>query len=180
MSKRFGRNQRRKMREEIAMKNEMLSEALGRSDAKAREVQELRNRLSLWAEDIAHLLGPESAFNERVMRREVRDIHAFSGVLQMLPPVRLLTPARVPEEMPQFASIGSVIEAAIYLARLGGSPADKMRRELRIVLESRNGDVAYAMSDARHRRWSPRDVRYMADIIALEMAEHLSQEGRAA
>jgi hypothetical protein len=165
------------MREEIATKNDLLSEALNRSAARGREAQELRSRLSTWAEDIAHLLGPESAFNEQVMRREVRDIRAFGGALQMLPPVRLMAAGpRGSEEAPQFVRTENVIEAAIYLARIDGPEADKMRRQLRIVLESRNGSVAYAMGDDRHRHWSPRDVDYMARMIALAMAKHLAVE----
>lgn len=177
MSKRFGRNQRRKLREEVANLTASRDLHVQRTVRAQAETRELALRLSTWAEDIAHMLGRESAFNEQVMRQQVRDVRSFGGALRMMPPVRLLAPTRGPEEPPQFASVENVIEAAIYLARIDGPPADRMRRQLRIVLESRNGDVAYAMSDDRHRRWSPRDVRYMAEMIALEMARHLVAEG---
>lgn len=176
MSKRFGRNQRRHMRDEIATSREMLSEAMNRSAARGREVAELKHRLTSWAGDIAQLLGPESAFNEQVMRREIRDMRALGGALRMLPPVRLSAPLLGPDEVPQFAEVGSVIEAAIYLARVDGDEAGRMRGQIRIFLESRNGDVAYAMNDDRHRRWSPRDIEYMSQMIALEMAKHLREQ----
>lgn len=44
MSRRFGRNQRRQMREEIATSREMLSEALNRSGERGREIVALRKQ----------------------------------------------------------------------------------------------------------------------------------------
>lgn len=178
MAKRFGRNQRRQMREQITRMYQHQAEAMDNLGRVQKERQRLADRLTAWAKDIAHLLGPESAFNEQVMRQEVRDVHAFGDALRMLLPVKLVGPTPSPEDMPQFASVGSVIEAAIYLARVHEPMADKMRRELRIVLESRNGDLAYAMNDDRHCRWSPQDINFMARMIAEKMAEHLATEDR--
>lgn len=73
MSRRFGRNQRRRMREEIALQAMLLrqtrasleSESAGRLKEKRARVA-LEHEMAEWAERIASLLGPESAFAREV------------------------------------------------------------------------------------------------------------------
>jgi hypothetical protein len=65
MASRFGRNQRRKMREQIAQLNKQhTSETEARKLAESYE-RETRYRLDAWAADIRNLLGNDSVFNER-------------------------------------------------------------------------------------------------------------------
>ena len=167
MSKRFGRNQRRKLREEIATKNEMLSEALNRSRARKIEADELRSRLHTWAEDVAQLMGPDSAFNEQVRRMGVEDVHSFGGRLQ-LAPIRLSPVA--PTFAGQMTSVETVINALIWRLHLS---RDEFRHLIRIELENRYAEpVGYALLP--DHIWTQRDIDYLAQGIARKMVAHLN------
>lgn len=167
MAKRFGRNQRRHMREEIATKNELLSEALNRSAARGREANELRGRLETWARDVMHLMGDDSAFNERVKRMAVDDRYADMGRLQLSPIYDLgpIGPRDAPPLMVQ-----TIITALIWRLHMS---RDEFRPMIRIELENRFKEpVGYAL--AEDHRWTERDIEYLSRRIATGMATLLN------
>ena len=94
MSRRFGRNQRRKMREEIATHAMLLrqSQASLASESEAR-LKEKRKRLELagdlqeWARRIADLLGTDSAFARKLIEKGV-DPSLFRAIVEMGNPMR--------------------------------------------------------------------------------------------
>lgn len=167
MAKRFGRNQRRHMREEIATKNELLSEALNRSAARGREAAELRSRLERWAGDVMRLMGDDSAFNERVKRMSIDDGYAAGGQLRLSPTYDLgpIGPRDAPPLMVQ-----TVITALIWRLHMS---RDEFRPMIRIELENRFREpVGYAL--AEDHRWTERDIEYLSRRIATEMATLLN------
>ena len=168
MARRFGRNQRRHMREEIATKNEMLSEALNRSRERKLEADELRSRLHRWAEDVAQLMGPDSAFNEQVRRMAVEDVRSFGGRLRLNPvDLTRIVPRSAPVPM---TSVETIISALIWRLHLS---RDEFRPMIRVELENRYAEpVGYAL--AEEHRWTERDVRYLAERIAREMTDLLN------
>lgn len=156
------------MREEIAAKNEMLSEALNRSAARGREADELRSRLHRWAEDVARLMGPDSAFNEQVRRMAVEDVRSFGGRLRLSPvDLMRIVPRSAPVPM---TSVQTIIEALIWRLHLS---RDEFGPMIRIELENRYAEpVGYAL--AEDHRWTEHDVRYLSERIAREMTDLLN------
>lgn len=174
MAKRFGRNQRRHLREEIATKNELLSEALNRSAARGREAAELRNRLTRWAEEILHLMGEDSAFNEQL--RRVRS----NGMLDRLMLSPVPAPISMRDRAPRWEQVSSVIEACILRCNI---KSDDLRGHVAVEIGDHMGSLAgYAMSRDRREAWTPRDIHYVAELIANQMAKVLAHErkGKAA
>lgn len=168
MSKRFGRNQRRHMRERIANLLAAQAEAHDHLRKARDEASELRSRLHRWAEDVAQLMGPDSAFNEQVRRMAVEDVRSFGGRLR-LSPVDLMQ--IVPRSAPvPVTSVVTIIEALIWRLHLS---RDEFRPMVRIELENRYAEpVGYAL--AEDHRWTERDVRYLAERIAREMTDLLN------
>lgn len=175
MSRRFGRNQRRAMREtiaekdrQIAVSNEMFSEVSNRSAARKREADELRGRLETWARDVMRLMGDDSAFNERVKRMTVDERFAGGGLLQLAPIVDLPPISRGVEPMP--TTVQTVISALIWRLHMS---RDEFRPMIRIELENRFKEpVGYAL--AEDHRWTERDIEYLSRRIAGEMATLLN------
>ncbi len=169
MAKRFGRNQRRHMREEIATKNELLSEALNRSAARGREAAELRSRLETWARDVMRLMGDDSAFNERVKRMAVDDRYVDMGWHLTNPIVDMPPISRDARPMPPM-TVRTIITALIWRLHMS---RDEFRPMIRIELENRFKEpVGYAL--AKDHRWTERDIEYLSRRIATEMATLLN------
>jgi hypothetical protein len=166
MARRFGRNQRRQMREEIATKNELLSEALNRSAARGREVDMLRGRLEQWAGEVVHLMGRDSAFNERVAKMTVNDRYMDRLRLR---PIEFVPLGRGPDRMP-VATVETIITALIWRLRMS---RDEFQHMIRIELEARDATpVGYALPIEHH--WTRRDQEYLARRIAAEMVDVLN------
>ena len=165
MAKRFGRNQRRHMREEIAKKDQML--ATSRSEAAA-----LRHRLTEWSTEILHLLGSDSAFNEQL--RRIRN----EGLLDRLQLSPIPAPVFMRDRAPQWERVSDVITACIMRCQIR---SDDLRGQIAVEIGDHMGQlVAYAISEDRRQAWTPRDIRYMAEMIANEMANHLARRMAAA
>lgn len=168
MSKRFGRNQRRKMREALAERQDAFERAVIREIEERRRANELSSRLHRWAEDVAQLMGPDSAFNEQVRRMAVEDVRSFGGRLRLSPvDLMRIVPRSAPVPM---TSVVTIIEALIWRLHLS---RDEFRPMVRIELENRYAEpVGYAL--AEDHRWTERDVRYLAERIAREMTDLLN------
>lgn len=177
MAARFGRNQRRKMRDaltekdrQISVMNEMLTEAMNRSAACGREVASLRQRLEAWARDVMHLMGEDSAFNERVRRMTIDERYAGAGQLEFAPIVDLSPVSRSMKASATPITVRTVITALIWRLHMS---RDEFRPMIRIELENRfKQPVGYALSP--EHRWTPRDAEYLSRRIADEMVTHLN------
>lgn len=170
MSKRFGRNQKRRLREEIAAKNEMLSEALNRSAERAADARYLRQRLEEWATEILHLMGPDSAFNEKLTR------YRTEGLMDRL----RLNPVRAPITMrdsaPRWEKVSDVIEACILRCQI---KSDDLHGMIAVEIGDHMGSlVGYGLPEDRRKAWTPRDINTIANLIANEMAVHLIKQGQ--
>jgi hypothetical protein len=173
MAKRFGRNQRRKMRDEIAsVQWELKSSRKSENETNARYV-ELSRRLTSWAEEVLRLMGQDSAFNEQVRRMAVEDVRSYGGVLRLAPPIRM--PVFSPREKPIPLSSYTVIEALIWRLHVS---ADEFSDMVRIELENRHAEsVGYALS--RKLGWGEKDAEYLARQIARQLIA-VMQQGKAA
>lgn len=170
MAKRFGRNQRRAMREEISRIGEERSITRGQLVRSEQRFSALENRLGQWADDVLRLMGPDSAFNEQVRRMTV---HENCGDVLRLE-TRITPSYRSFNEPPVVASM--VIEALIWRLHMS---SDDLSHKIRIVLENRHGEpVGYALH--KSHVWSTKDQNYLAQRIADEMVHHLNKNKAAA
>lgn len=172
MAKRFGRNQRRKMREALAEKQDALENAvIGRVEER-RRANELEARLSRWAKDVVQLMGRDSAFNEQVRRMQVSESTLQSGRFRF-PTVNIARFSPHPMRMP-VASVQTVLEALIWRLHLS---REELRPMIRIELENRYAQpVGYAL--AEDHRWTERDIEYLSRRIAVEMTDLLNRSKR--
>lgn len=163
MSARFGRNQRRKMREQVASLTASRDTHVRRTVEAQAETREIASRLHRWAEDIAQLMGPDSAFNEQVRLMGVEDVHSYGGRLR-------LAPVDLARFAPNCASVGiasvsTVIEALIWRLHLS---RDEFRPMVRIELVNRYAQPVGYVLPIGHK-WTGRDEEYLARRIAREM-----------
>ena len=166
MANRFGRNQRRKMREQIyAAQSDVnrLNKAVVEANVRA---DRLAKRIENWASDIAQLLGPTSAYNERPMSVHLEDVRHLGGVMRM-EPMRMAELTQPDSQISEFATI---IDLAVHTAEISKESRDRMSEEMRIKIESRHGNIAYAINQDRAKNWSPCDITCMAEMIANRMA----------
>ena len=171
MARRFGRNQRRQLREQLAKAERAHAYATDRYRTAEREQGRLRQRLEDWAQEIRHIMGADSAFNEHLAARRQ---HYPESSLRLRPIMSL--PIGPRDAAPVWDRVEDVIEVGIFRC---------MGRDLgqHIALEIVGPDgalVAYGLSKDMERRWSPRSIRYFADMIATEMARHLVIEDERA
>jgi hypothetical protein len=173
MAKRFGRNQRRKMREHIEQQRRSFLEMHGELMRVRKHCAALDRRLNEWAGDVARLMGSDSAFNEQVRRMAVEDINGYGGVLQLMPQISLSAPV-AHGGMPMMVTYETVIRALIWRLHMS---RDEFSGVVRIELENRYGEpVGYALHP--EHRWTEKDAEYLARRIAREMVAHMGR-GRA-
>lgn len=88
MSKRFGRNQKRKMREEIQRKDNALDECFRLQDGLEQNLRDLRYKMEMWARDIVHVFGRDTPFADEYGRRATSYTPRAGDRLQFSPPPR--------------------------------------------------------------------------------------------
>lgn len=172
MAKRFGRNQRRQMREEIAKAQRAHEYATNRYRDAERERARLEERLARWATEILHLLGRDSAFNEQLTRYRTA---GHMPTLKLLP-IRNAPVAPLPGDVPRYERISDVIEACIMRCRIKSNDLERM---IAVEIGDHMGTlVAYGVPEERRRKWSPRDIEMIGQLIANEMAQHLAADNQ--
>lgn len=173
MGKRFGRNQRRKLREENQqLMNTCMELARDRAGFE-KLANEWRDRIDRWASEIRYLLGDNSAFNETLKRVRVENLDALGGRLRLCndnQPVSFTVKSLLVEES------FSIIEAFYMTARV---EPDRYKPNITVLIEDRDGNaVALAVDRQRLTNWSPRVIRENAQMIALQMAQFYDAERR--
>lgn len=174
MSKRFGRNQRRKMRAEIAELMESRERITMRFVDERRRNNELSAQLSSWAQDVVDLIGRDSAFNLQAQSIAVQDVGVFGDSINLDQGVRLARMGGVvkPGDVPTLIPARQVIRALIWRLRLS---TDGLGTQVRIQLENEHREpVAYVLGV--DQRWTERDIRYIANDIARKLIAFLNKE----
>lgn len=136
MGKRFGRNQKRKLRAAlaVALENEQSARLLEDDErSKRRSVEarygNLEHRVHLWEQRILDVLGPASAF-ARVMQKH-----------QLAYPIDASTPVRLRTKGPHYMT-GAIVEAFATYVRAN---IDDVSGRVRAELISPKGRSAIAM-----------------------------------
>lgn len=168
MAKRFGRNQRRRMREELA--------------AKAVEIEGLGQTVDLEKRKFAALWEMNEK-QDRVIRRTARLLgENFIGLapkerlsLQLITGevIRIPVPADVPSYLTPFDAIDAmsmVLDRVEIGASNGSVSLDYLRQHVDVIYRTPAGDVGYGFG---RNTFHGVPVRYAAERIANAMAEHL-------
>jgi hypothetical protein len=165
MASRFGRNQRRKMREQIAQLNKQhTSETEARKLAESYE-RETRYRLDAWAADIRNLLGNDSVFNERYQ--------SLVAHTSMAPYMRIPKPLRtidvsVGRPAMETLSNDATIRAAIWRINMD---RDRFTGMVRVVLTNENGvTCGLAISDGDIPRTN-QDIEHLSKMVASKLVK---------
>lgn len=192
MSKRFGRNQRRAMREVIARKDSALDgafEEIDRQRALTKRAWEkaklLEDRLSRWASRIHAIVGPGSAFALDPATQKVSDDYfemiALGGRPHRIRPPRALSLVDLLESKPMpIDTAYMVVEAFALFAE---HHEDALRHRQIVEIRSRDGRLALTMDDRTYYDLKARDpgyiVRYFHERLMREFLEPKKQPAAA-
>lgn len=178
MAKRFGRNQRRKLRQENEALAGYLRVAIDRKVAVEEANHALERRLIDWADEVLHLCGDCSAYNEtlrQMLRLDDRPSYDVPLLPTSLPSCAV---ASRHSYLPESTVAMRTIEAFVYTMTMR---PEAIPPRLHFALVSKAGPiVAYAVDRQLFLNPSPRMVGDMALRIARDMAAYLRGQNRAA
>lgn len=168
MGKRYGRNQKRRHREQIAALHEthVIDRAL--LDRTSMRAAELDSEMREWDEEIRRLCGEYSA-----LRRVTPELKSRHPIREM-PIVEPLGTRPFGGEMEISASMTMNVRERMRRFVFTLEHDDmRMQRLIRFMEADGRGGVAYAISDlALERGFGRREIAYLANEIATNMARH--------
>lgn len=177
VSKRFGRNQRRRMRENLAL-------AAQREAGLARDLryvgdraEDLQSRMLDWARIIHHHLGDEHPFNEKIVERVEKRVPELAERRRFMPLDR--TPAW--QSLGKLMTYGEVarefLETVTHLVEM---KPDVISMGVHLIVRAPDKSAAYMIDDRAlyPGRRDPRFVRFLADEIARKLAHYMNVDMR--
>ena len=169
MAKRFGRNQRRRMREDMARLSAKVGEATELLGIAARENREWKRRTAEWRDEIIRLLGEKSAFLDEPP--EVTDLQP--GRPQRAVPQGRITTIEMPDNVPPMQQMDYVILHKLDTA----CDADyaTMSKLMRVICTNGDERVLAVSDEYMHLGLAERDVWYLANQLAHDFAVHQRQ-----
>lgn len=182
MGKRYGRNQRRRHREEIAALNSQvgrLKEAHERESGLARHfasrIRELEELIREWDGELTSLFGHYTALRSKPALHEGQPIRQL--------PVR--RPVRPRADFGGHVSMddmtNSIENIRAFVLQVRRDPP-RMSRLFRFIERDGRGGVTYAISEYQLATvgLGPRDVRMVAEMIANYLVDGINREFRDA
>lgn len=174
MSKRYGRNQKRRHRDRIAaleQSQEMDRALLSRVSS---ELSSLRSEVEQWDEEIRRLLGEHSA-----LRRETHEVLSRNPLREV--PIRM--PVSKPYDVEAMDMVQPTMWARERMRRFVFTIQKddlRMQRLIRFMEIDGYGGVAYSISEtALAQGFGRREIAYMAHEIATNMAGHWNSHERS-
>jgi hypothetical protein len=171
VSKRFGRNQRRKLREQIQTEAERVQFMQGQQMMLSDRIRGLEGRLTNWARAINSQLGPEHPMNERIYEMVVERLPYANEIRRFAETPRFSSQEAMSRTLEDASVALTYVEAVTHLVEL--EPA-RFGFSVRALLHSRDGSTAY-MIDRQVLRDGRRDPRFV-QWLANELAEKLSRQ----
>lgn len=180
MSKRYGRNQKRRAREQIELLAGVAVSAQRHAESATSEVRRLRGMIQDWDGDIKRMLGAYSAFRGYPDSISVRHLPKTGQRMPVQEDVSIsLEPMEVTAAM-------SYTVGRLHLMQFE-SKRDivSLRQLMRTCFIDEGGRVAYALGYEidghvfREAVMSDRERRHLADQIAASMVSH-AQSAKAA
>lgn len=173
MARRFGRNQRRRMREEIAALEVEVSDLKEARVNNMSHLRKLEHEVETWDDEISRLLGPFSSF-----RKDTQRSSAMRGPIHHMH-VGGATPAPSVQEFVSDEKV--MLDPVERMHRFVLSMDDLPHEAVRMIrFKESNGklDVAYSVSTLQIAQcgFTKRDTHHLAMKIATGMAELLNTE----
>lgn len=178
MSKRFGRRQRRAAREKIAALEAAGSEAAENYLRASRRASRLASEFDYWQDEITRLLGPESALAPKTAERAVQEIERRPYHTMHERSVRLS-----PHSWEDHA-LTSVVHRKIslqqFLIEVQDHP-ERFSRMVRLVQNDRTNSALLLSNEQFLRQgFGEREIEWLAEEIARQLARHVNADRRAA
>jgi hypothetical protein len=186
MSRRFGRNQRRRMRETIANGADQIRRLSSVASERYRDMIKERTRRAMverelvdWAARILTVAGPNSAFARHISTEGV-DAGVFEAValrggsyqLSPIEPITLLGPTR---ERAMLGAARTVVEAFALLADLD---ADQLSHRVRFQISGPDGATALLLDQTTlHRLRAGRNAELAVYLLDRLIKPYLREEG---
>ncbi len=170
MAKRYGRNQRRKHREEIAAAQADLAKTTARYRAVLSELWELEEVIKDWDCDVRKLLGAYSAFliETPSIAGDVKPFRVDSAFT--------LSPILTDEVLTPSMSAMRIMRTLRHEVSVRNNPhTPYLEQVVRLSHDDGSGPIvhtAYTINDATLMRLGKRDIPALASQIAEQMAAH--------
>jgi hypothetical protein len=164
MSKRFGRNQKRKMREEMTR----LKEEHRYSTIKALN---LESRMSLWARQMNSYLGPSHPLNERIQTIVLSRNPVLSDRYRFMKPISFQEIMN--QSLEDISIARDYIETVLHLVSVR---KDDIGYSVIAELVSQDKQCYYAIDESylKNGRQDPRFVHWLSKELAVKLSEHIS------
>lgn len=168
MSKRFGRNQKRKMREQIAHLEKKAIEG----DWWRTESLSLESRLVNWARSMNSYLGSDHPLNERIHKITLQRVPYLEERLRFNKPLTLQKAMDI--NLSDFSTACEYIDTVLHVVNVH---RDKVSHSVRVELLSPDQRSYFAIdeSELKNGRRDPRFIHWMSEEIASRLSEHVSQ-----
>lgn len=172
--KRFGRNQRRKLREQVAALEAAGADLARSTKELVVEKRVLQDRLIEWARSIHSQLGPEHPFNEDIAEMLQGYLPRLVEFTRFVEQPRASFHQRVGVSL----ACGSValryVNAVTHLVELY---PDRVDYTIRVVLRGPDDASAYLIDlrELQKGRSDPRFVKWIAAEIARKLGHHLAK-----
>lgn len=174
MSKRFGRNQKRKLRADVERFRGAADRLADKVTAETRRYGELEGRVEDWSRAILSQLGPGHPFNERIMELVEKRLPELYERRRFSPPGREMTSYQTLERHTAHPRVAqAIIEAVAHLVEVG---ADRVTPTVRCIIRAPDKSAAYMIDERalQDGRRDPRFVTWISREVARKLAQHLT------
>ena len=172
MSKRYGRNQKRRARELIAALEDMHTMDRAHLAYVSKRAAELDAEMRAWDEEIKRMLGTYSA-----LRRSTPEMHSSHPIRDMPIHEPISRMIRLDGEISMSEMTMPVRERMRRFVFTLRRDDMRMRRLIRFMETDGKGGVAYSISEeAIAHGFGRREISYLANEIASNMANHWNSQ----
>lgn len=171
MSKRFGRKQKRKLREQVVV----LEKEKAAKQSKIDRMSYLVNLITEWDENIRRLLGPQTAFRLKTELNLVdrTDLPEYWRVFYA-PSINCFESSVAMSHGPEVAA--SIQNLRKMMVEIRQRP-DDFRKAIRLIVANKQQAAIYVDDDYLSRNGlTERDIRWVAEDIARQLALGLNRE----
>lgn len=168
MAKRFGRNQKRRMREEIAHLEKKVIEG----ESWRNKSLSLEGRLVNWARSMNSYLGSEHPLNEQIHKIMLQRVPYLDERLRFSGRRSLQHAMDI--NLSDFTTTCEYINAVLHIVNVH---RDKVPHSVRVELLSPDQRSYYAIDESwlKNGRKDPKFINWMSEEIAVRLSEHVSK-----
>lgn len=173
MSKRFGRNQKRKMREELSNLEYLKNESEGLKNYYRDKFHDYELRLTSWAKRMNHLVGPEHPLNEEIHRIFLKRNPNIHERFKFMKPTRLSLTDALDKSLSDPYIASEFIQTVLHTVDLR---RDTNTFRVIVQLLAPDKQCYYAIDDQilYEGRTDPKFIYWLSESIAHKLSEHIA------